>query len=161
MHEISTFQSRSVQRVTFKLNHLFLCQLFKYVNTPDQDQHEWNWTWCNIWNLGNRMARGYRFDTKWICPMGSYAWGIQVSCSRNEMVPHFSNRTEHVNTSGITSHGTDSFRVKPTISGHTIPTISTRLTTFLGSTWKTIYIQERTLSEKRSDGLHKKCSIEL
>ena len=30
------------------------------------------------WDLGNRMVRGYRFDVKWVCPMGSYAWGIQV-----------------------------------------------------------------------------------
>ena len=28
------------------------------------------------WDLGNRMDRGYRFDAKWVCPMGSYAWGI-------------------------------------------------------------------------------------
>ena len=45
------------------------------------------------WNLGNRMARGYQFDAKWVCPMGSYAWGIQMFCSRNEMAPCFSNRT--------------------------------------------------------------------
>ena len=37
------------------------------------------------WDLGNRMARGYRFDAKWVCPMGSYAWGIQVFCSVREM----------------------------------------------------------------------------
>ena len=37
------------------------------------------------------MARGYRFDAKWVCLMGSYAWGIQVFCSRNEVAPHFSN----------------------------------------------------------------------
>ena len=36
------------------------------------------------WDLGNRIARGYRFDAKWVCPMWSYAWGIQVFCSRNE-----------------------------------------------------------------------------
>ena len=60
--------------------------------------------------LGNRMARGYRFYVKWVCPMESYAWGIQVFCSRNEVAPHFLNRTEYLNTSGITSHGTDSFR---------------------------------------------------
>ena len=24
------------------------------------------------------MARGYLFDVKWVCPMGSYPWGIQV-----------------------------------------------------------------------------------
>ena len=45
------------------------------------------------WDLGNRMTRGYRFDAKWVCPMGSYAWDIQVFCSRNEAQPHFSNRT--------------------------------------------------------------------
>ena len=46
------------------------------------------------WGLGNRMARGYRFYAKCVFPMGSYAWGNQVFCSRNEVAPHFSNRTE-------------------------------------------------------------------
>ena len=41
------------------------------------------------WDLGNRMARRYRFDAKWVFPMGSYAWGIQVFRSRNEAPPHF------------------------------------------------------------------------
>ena len=120
------------------------------------------------WDLGNRMTRGYRFDAKWVCPMGSYAWGIQVFCSRNEAPPHFKPPpwTEHLNTSGITSHGTDSFCVKPITPGHPIPKISTRLTIFWGGTWKTEFVktihrQERTSSEKKSDGLHKKCSIEL
>ena len=28
------------------------CYLFKkFVNIPGQSQHDWNWTWCNIWNL--------------------------------------------------------------------------------------------------------------
>ena len=36
------------------------------------------------WDLENRMARGYRFDAKWVCLMGSYAWGIQVICSSLE-----------------------------------------------------------------------------
>ena len=44
------------------------------------------------WDLGNRMARIYWFDTKWVCPIESYAWGIQVFCSRNEIAPYFSNR---------------------------------------------------------------------
>ena len=43
---------------------------------------------------------------------------------------HLISRTEHLNTSGITSHGTDSFRVKPITPGHPIPKISTRLTIF-------------------------------
>ena len=34
------------------------------------------------WDFGNRMSRGYGFDTKWVCPIESYAWGIQVLCSR-------------------------------------------------------------------------------
>ena len=36
------------------------------------------------WDLGNRIGRGYRFDMKLVCPMGSYAWGIQVFCSVRE-----------------------------------------------------------------------------
>ena len=45
------------------------------------------------WDLGNRIARGYLFYAKCVCPMESYAWGIQVFCLRNEAPPHFSNRT--------------------------------------------------------------------
>ena len=42
------------------------------------------------WDLANRMTSGCRFDAKWICPMESYTWGIQVFCSRNEAPPeHF------------------------------------------------------------------------
>ena len=80
-------------------------------------------------DLGNRMAWGYRFDVKWVCPMGSYAWGIQVFCSRNEAPPHFKPPpwTEHLNTSGITSHGTDSFRIKPITPSHPNSKISTCL----------------------------------
>ena len=93
------------------------------------------------WDLGNRMARGYRFDVKWVCPMGSYAWGIQVFCSRwwFEMRWCLISRTEHLNTSGITSHGTDSFRVKPITPGHPIPKISTHLTIF----WGGIFLKDR------------------
>ena len=97
------------------------------------------------WGLGNRLDRGCRFYAKWACPMGSYAGSIQVFCSRNKMAPHFSNRTEHLNTSGITSRGMDSFHVNPIppghinpiTSGHSIPKISNRLTIFWGGTWKT------------------------
>ena len=74
--------------------------------------------------------------------------------------------TCHLNTSGITFHGKDSYRVKLITPNHPIPKISTRLTIFWGGTWKTelvktIHRQERTSSEKISDGFHKKCSIEL
>ena len=120
------------------------------------------------WDLGNKMTRGYRFDVKWVCPMRSYAWGIQVFCSRwwFEIRWCLISQTEHLNISGITSHGTDSFHVKPITPGHPIPKISTRLTIFWGGTWKTEFVktihrQERASSEKKSDGLHKKCSIEL
>ena len=81
------------------------------------------------WDLGNRMARGYRFDAKWVCPMGSYAWGIQVFCSVQEMRRHLISRTEHLNTSGITFHGTDSFHVKPITPGHPISKITLYITT--------------------------------
>ena len=118
------------------------------------------------WELGNSMARGYRFDAKLVCPMGIYVWGIQVFCCVREMRRHFIFRSEHFNTSDITSHGTDSYRVKPITPNHPIPKISTHLTIFWGVTWKTDFVkkihrQERRLSEKKSDGFHKKCSIEL
>ena len=56
-----------------------------------------------------------------------------------EVAPHFSNRAEHLNTSGIriTSHGADSFRVKPITPGHLILKISTHLNIFWGGTRKT------------------------
>ena len=120
------------------------------------------------WDLGNRMARGYWFDVKWVCPMGSYAWVIQVFCLRwwFEMRWCLISPTEHLNTSGITFHRTDSFNIKPITPGHLIPKISTRLAIFWEGTWKkefmkTIHRQETTSPEKKSDGLHKKCSIEL
>ena len=79
---------------------------------------------------------------------------------------HLISWTEHLNTSGITFHATDSFRVKPITPGHPIPKISTHLTIFWGGIWKTEFVktihrQERTSSEEKSDGFHKKCSIEL
>ena len=85
------------------------------------------------WDLGNRMARGYRFDNMSLSH-GSYTWGIQVFWSRNEVAPHFSNRTL-----GYLRHNfpcANSFRVKPITRGHPIPKISTRLTIFWGGTWK-------------------------
>ena len=87
-------------------------------------------------------------------------------CSVQEMRRHLLSRTEHLNTSGITSHGTDSFRVKPITPGHPIPKISTCLTIFWRDTWKTefvktIHTQVRALSAEKLDGFHKKCSIKL
>ena len=51
-------------------------------------------------------------------------------CSVREMGWHLLSRTEHLNRSGITSHGTDSFHVKTITPGHPLPKISTRLTIF-------------------------------
>ena len=73
-------------------------------------------------------------------------------CSVREMRWRLISRIEHLNTSGITSHGTDSFRVKPITPGHPIPTISTRLTIFWGGTWKTEFVKKST--DKR--GHHQK-----
>ena len=75
-------------------------------------------------------------------------------------------RTEHLNTSAIPSHGTDSFCIKTMTPGHPIPNISPCLTSFWRGNWKTEFVktihrQEGTSSEKKSDGLPKKCSIEL
>ena len=73
-------------------------------------------------------------------------------CSVREMRWRLISRIEHLNTSGITSHGRDSFRVKPITPGHPIPTISTRLTIFWGGTWKTEFVKKST--DKR--GHHQK-----
>ena len=51
-------------------------------------------------------------------------------CSVREMRRHLISRTEQLNTSGITSFGTDSFHVKPITPGHSIPKISIRLIIF-------------------------------
>ena len=118
--------------ISFLMTYSLICGLylqtlsFRY---PSED--------CQAgWDLGNRMVTRYRFDTKWVCPIGSYASGTQVFCSRNEVATHFSNRTEHLNTSGIASNETDLFCVKPITPGHPIPKISTRLTIFWRSTWR-------------------------
>ena len=113
-----------------------------------------------VQDVGNRMVRGYWFKVKWFCPMESYAWGIQVFCSV------LISQTEHLNTLGLTSDGTDTFRVKLITPSHPIPNISTHLTVFWGGTWKTEFVktihrQLRTSSEKKWDEFHKKCSIEL
>ena len=91
---------------------------------------------------------------------------VVFKCFVQEMRWPLTSGTEHLNTSGVSSDGTDSFPVKPITPGHPIPKISTRLTTFWGGTWKTEFVksihrQERSSSEKKSDGFHKKCSIEL
>ena len=99
----------------------------------------------------------------------SVPWEVMpevFKCSVQEMRWRLVSRTEHLNTSGITSHGTDSFWIKPITSGHPNRKILTHLTIFWGRTWKTEFVktihrQERTSSEEKSDGFHKKCPIEL
>ena len=87
-------------------------------------------------------------------------------CSVQEVRGHLISRTEHLNTTGITSNETDSICIKSITPGHPIPKISTCLTIFWGGTWKTEFVktihrQERASSEEKSDGFHKKCSMEL
>ena len=63
----------------------------------------------------------------------SVPWEVMpevFKCSVREIRRHLISRTEHLNTTGITSHGTDSFRVKLITPGHPIPKVSTRLTVF-------------------------------
>ena len=85
--------------------------------------------------------------------------------SVQEMKWRLNSRTEDLNTSAITSHGTDCFRIKPITPGHPIPKISTCLTIFWGvpekEFFKIIHRHKRTSSEEKPDGFHKKCSIEL
>ena len=89
---------------------------------------------------------------------------FEIQKCRNEAPPI--SRTEHLNNSGIISDGTDFFLVKPITADHDIPRISTRLTIFWVSILKTVFVktiyrQERPSSVKKSDGFHKKCSMEL
>ena len=63
------------------------------------------------------MARGYRFNARWVCPLGSTAWGIQV----------LEHHSVHINASlpsqcrnKLSSHHLD---VLLCIDGHTIPII--------------------------------------
>ena len=119
----------------------------------------------------------------WRVEILEIGWPGVINLMRNESVPlevipavfkrsvrkmswPLTSRTEQLNTSGISSHGTDSFPIKPITPGYPIPKVLTRLTIFWGGTWKiefvrTIYRQERTSSEKKSNGFHKKWSIEL
>ena len=155
--------SCAIRLISFLMMFSSVCGLFSQTlsGTPSENSQA-------SWDLGNMMARGYWFDVKRVCPMGSYVWGIQVFCSRNEAPLHLKPPpwTEHLNTSGIFSHGTDTFHVKSITPGHPIPKISTRLTILWEGTWitefaKAIHSQERTSSEKNSDGLHKKRSTDL
>ena len=63
----------------------------------------------------------------------SVPWEVMpevFKCYVREMRCHLISGTEHLNTSGITSHETDTFHVKPIFRGHPIPKISTRLAIF-------------------------------
>ena len=99
----------------------------------------------------------------------SVPWEVMAEVFKSsvrEMRRHFISWTEDLNISGITSYGTEFFRIKPITPGRPIPKISAGLTIFWGGTWKTefmktIHRQKRTTSEEKSDGFHKKCSIEL
>ena len=71
----------------------------------------------------------------------SFSWEVTREVFKwfvREMRWRLISRTEHLNTSGITSHGTDSFCVKPITSGHPIPKTSTHVTIFWGG-----YLKER------------------
>ena len=68
-----------------------------------------------------------------LTPNESVPWEVMpevFKCSVHEMRWRLVSRTEHLNTSGKTSHGTDSFRIKSITPGHSIHKISTRLTIF-------------------------------
>ena len=50
------------------------------------------------WDLGNRMATSYRFDTKWVCPMGMPE---VFKCYVREMRHQLISWIQHLNTWGI------------------------------------------------------------
>ena len=69
-------QHRSI-RAHVKLDNIFWCPLLSVdcfhklclSGTPLENSQA-------VWDLENRIARGYRFDAKWVCPMGN------VTCVR-------------------------------------------------------------------------------
>ena len=80
--------------------------------------------WVEIFGIGWPVVIGLMQNE-------SVPWEVMpevFKCSVREIRHHLISRTEHLNTSGITSHGTDSFRVKPITPSHPIPRISTCLT---------------------------------
>ena len=71
----------------------------------------------------------------------SVPWEVMpevFKCSVQEIRHYLISQTEHLNTSGIMYHGTDSFYDKLITFDHPIPKISTGLTIFWGGTWKTV-----------------------
>ena len=89
---------------------------------------------------------------------------VREFCSRNEVAPHFSNKTlEYLR------HNLPWDILISRQTNHLWPSYSQdlfRLTIFWRGTWKTEFVkeihrQERVSSEKKSDGFHSKCSIEL
>ena len=81
--------SSGIYLISLLMMSSLVCWLFSqtvFQVSPSENSHVG-------WDLGNRVARGYQFDAKWVFLMGGYAWGIQVICSRNEVTSHFSNRT--------------------------------------------------------------------
>ena len=116
------------------------------------------------WDLGNRMTKSYWFDAKGVCPMGSYAWGIQVLCSRNEVAPHFWNRRleyfrHNFSWDTLILHQTDN--PQPSYSQDLNPTDYFLRGYQKDRVLKIIHRHKRTSSAEKSDEFHKKCSIEL
>ena len=145
------------------MNSIYLSE-FKMLTTYHKD----HWTsFSEIWPTVVFSSGWWSLTRKVLClrylSVLFEKWG---EISVREMRRHFISWTEHLNTSGITPHGTDSLCIKPITLGHPIPKISTPLTIFWGGAWKTEFVktihrQERTSSEEKSDGFQKKCSIEL
>ena len=124
------------------INTMFVpCTLLLYEQKLEQSncpQLYWAFLVQSIWFLF------------WWCPLLT----IQVLCLRwwFEMKWCLIFQTENVNTSGITSHRTESFNIKPITPGHPIPKISSCLAIFWGGTWKTEFV--KTFTDKR--GHHQK-----
>ena len=151
IHLISLLMMSSLVCGLFSLWTLFLS------GTPSENSQV-------VWDLGNKVASGYRFGAKWVCPMGRYAWGFQVFCSKNKAPSHFSNRTlEYLRHNfpwdKLISRQTDNSW--PSYSQDLNPPDCFARGYLKERVYKTICRQERISLEKKSHVFHKKCSMEL
>ena len=145
--------SCGIRLISFLMMSSLVCGLFSQTvfQVPPSENSQVGW------DLGNRMARGYRFDAKWACLMRSYAWGSQVLCLRNEASPRFSNKSfeylmHNLPCERLILHQTDnpwpSYSQDLNQPDYFLRGVPERQ--FV----KTIHRQERTSLKEKSDGFH-------
>ena len=110
------------------------------------------------------MARGYRFDAKSVCPIGNYAGGTPVFCSRNKAPSHFLNRTIEYLRHNFPWDRLITRQTKnpwPSYSQDFNPSDYFLKEYLKDRVCENTHRQERTSSERKSDEFHKKCLIEF